>query len=357
MAGLALGHARPMTDPGIEYVVRAHRRRRADRGPVPAAARRPGRSSRPAMRSCPGRGSSTGSATPDLSRFAAGPWRRTPVPAIAGRNRRTRPGSRSGAARRSRSASSCSSSAGTGGWPPANTPSRSTRRSPASSTRSGPESGSASARKGRVIRGVEALGEPTRGRPRARRRNPARAQVRASCCGPEASTSASPATILVVGSRVDAEALTRARAMGLRGVIVGGLAGKERRDFLASEARQRASLHELPTFAVLVLDGAIRRRIAGPDRRRLRRAGRTRSRDRHGSARARLRRAGDRAAASAPATSSGSGRASGPAARAAGRAWPGCGASPTERSSRRAGWQFDGWPPVPVPLADLERFG
>ena len=70
--------------------------------------------------------------------------------------------------------------------------------------------------------------------------------------------------ILVVGSRVDAETLTRARAMGLRGIIVAGLAGKDRRDFIASEARQRASLHRLPTFAVLVLDGAVRRRIASP---------------------------------------------------------------------------------------------
>ena len=71
-------------------------------------------------------------------------------------------------------------------------------------------------------------------------------------------------TILVVGSRVDAETLTRARAMGVRGVIVAGFASKERRDFLASEARQRAALHRLPPFAVLVLDGAIRRPLAGP---------------------------------------------------------------------------------------------
>ena len=52
--------------------------------------------------------------------------------------------------------------------------------------------------------------------------------------------------------------------MGLRGIIVAGLAGKERRDFVASEARQRAALHRLPTFAVLVLDGAYRRPIASP---------------------------------------------------------------------------------------------
>jgi hypothetical protein len=116
---------------------------------------------------------------------------------------------------------------------------------------------------GRVIRGVEGLGEPTRG---------------VLAINPEPAEGAGPGTrlragsldvglagaILVVGSRVDAETLTRARAMGLRGIIVAGLAGKERRDFLASEARQRASLHRLPTFAVLVLDGAVRRRIASP---------------------------------------------------------------------------------------------
>ncbi len=116
---------------------------------------------------------------------------------------------------------------------------------------------------GRVIRGVEALGEPSRG---------------VLAINPEPPEGAGPGTrlkagsldvglagaILVVGSRVDAETLTRARAMGLRGIIVAGLAGKERRDFLASEARQRASLHRLPTFAVLVLDGAVRRPIASP---------------------------------------------------------------------------------------------
>jgi hypothetical protein len=71
-------------------------------------------------------------------------------------------------------------------------------------------------------------------------------------------------TILVVGGRIDAETLTRARAMGVRGIIVGGLASKERRDYVASEARQRAALHRLPPFAVFVLDGAVRRPIASP---------------------------------------------------------------------------------------------
>ena len=116
---------------------------------------------------------------------------------------------------------------------------------------------------GRVLRGVEALGDPTSGRlslgsDRGDHRHPS---------GGLRSTALDvglAGTILVIGSRVDAEALTRARAMGVRGVIVSGLAGKERRDFQGSESRQRAALHRLPPFAVLVLDGALRRPIAGP---------------------------------------------------------------------------------------------
>ena len=69
--------------------------------------------------------------------------------------------------------------------------------------------------------------------------------------------------ILVVGSRIDAEALTRARAMGVRGIIVASLPSKERRDLLASDRRQRAALHRPLPFAVLVLDGSVRRPIAG----------------------------------------------------------------------------------------------
>ncbi len=67
-----------------------------------------------------------------------------------------------------------------------------------------------------------------------------------------------------MGARIEAEALTRARAMGVRGVIVASLATKEQRDFLASEARQRAALHRLPPLAVLVLHGTLRRSISAP---------------------------------------------------------------------------------------------
>ena len=49
-----------------------------------------------------------------------------------------------------------------------------------------------------------------------------------------------------------------------RGVVVGGLPSKERRDFLASEARQRAARQRLAPFAVLVLEGSVRRPIASP---------------------------------------------------------------------------------------------
>jgi len=110
---------------------------------------------------------------------------------------------------------------------------------------------------GRAVRGIVALGGATRGR----------LQLAAGPSGelrPGGLDVGLADTILVVGARVDAETLTRARAMGVRGVVVAGLSSKERRDFLASEARQRAALHRLPPFAVLVLDGAVRRSIAGP---------------------------------------------------------------------------------------------
>jgi hypothetical protein len=116
---------------------------------------------------------------------------------------------------------------------------------------------------GRILRGVEALGDPTRG-VLALGVEPGDGAAPGLILRPGSLNVGLAGTILVVGSRIDAETLTRARAMGLRGIIVSGLAGKERRDFLASEARQRASLHRLPSFAVLILDGAIRRRIASP---------------------------------------------------------------------------------------------
>ena len=114
---------------------------------------------------------------------------------------------------------------------------------------------------GRALFGVDALGDPSSGRLSL---GTDRGDHRHGRLRPTSLDVGLAGTILVIGARVDAEALTRARAMGVRGVVVSGLAGKERRDFLASESRQRAALHRLPPFAVLVLDGAVRRPIAGP---------------------------------------------------------------------------------------------
>jgi hypothetical protein len=107
---------------------------------------------------------------------------------------------------------------------------------------------------GRGLRGIVALGGPTRGR----LQGSPDSELRAGGLDVNAA-----GAILVVGSRVDAETLTRARAMGVRGVVVTGLSSKERRDYLASEARQRSALHRLVPFAVLVLDGAVRRPVSG----------------------------------------------------------------------------------------------
>lgn len=72
--------------------------------------------------------------------------------------------------------------------------------------------------------------------------------------------------IVVFPGRADAETLTRARAMGIAGAVVPAFAERDRRDVVASEARQRAGLHRLPPFPVLVLDGYVRRSLAGPVR-------------------------------------------------------------------------------------------
>ena len=110
---------------------------------------------------------------------------------------------------------------------------------------------------GRGIRGIVAIGGPTRGRL-------SMATKPDGGLRPGGLDVGMAGSILVVDARVDAETLTRARAMGVRGMVVPGLASKERRDFLASEARQRAALHRLPPYAVLVMDGATRRPMAGP---------------------------------------------------------------------------------------------
>jgi hypothetical protein len=109
----------------------------------------------------------------------------------------------------------------------------------------------------RGILGREALGGPATGRLTVA--TTADGELRA----PQVDVGAAGA-ILVAGARMDAEALTRARAVGVRGIVVAALGVKERRDFLASELRGRAGAHGLPAFAILILDGATRRPIASP---------------------------------------------------------------------------------------------
>ncbi|MCU0483094.1 MAG: hypothetical protein MUC54_02285 [Chloroflexi bacterium] len=71
-------------------------------------------------------------------------------------------------------------------------------------------------------------------------------------------------TIVAFPGRVDAETLIRARAMGIHGAVVVSLAERERRALVESEARQRAGLHRLAPYGVLLLDGTVRRPLAGP---------------------------------------------------------------------------------------------
>jgi hypothetical protein len=61
--------------------------------------------------------------------------------------------------------------------------------------------------------------------------------------------------ILVGGSRASAEALTRARAMGVAGIVVGGVLDKELRDFEATQRRRREVGAERGGFAIVVLEG------------------------------------------------------------------------------------------------------
>ena len=61
--------------------------------------------------------------------------------------------------------------------------------------------------------------------------------------------------IVVGGSRASAEALTRARAMGVVGIVLGGALDKELRDFDATQARRRDLGGEAGSFAVVVVEG------------------------------------------------------------------------------------------------------
>jgi hypothetical protein len=61
--------------------------------------------------------------------------------------------------------------------------------------------------------------------------------------------------ILVGGSRASAETLTRARAMGVAGIVLGGVLDKELRDFEATQQRRRQVGGPDASFALLLIEG------------------------------------------------------------------------------------------------------
>jgi hypothetical protein len=61
--------------------------------------------------------------------------------------------------------------------------------------------------------------------------------------------------ILVGGSRASAETLTRARAMGVAGIVLGGVLDKELRDFQATQQRRRQVGGPDASFALLLIEG------------------------------------------------------------------------------------------------------
>lgn len=65
--------------------------------------------------------------------------------------------------------------------------------------------------------------------------------------------------VLVAGARLDIEAVTRARAIGVAGILCGGVVGRELRQLEESDERQRAALHATTPFGLLGLDGFGRR--------------------------------------------------------------------------------------------------
>jgi len=162
-------------------------------------------------------------------------------------------------------------------------------------------------------------------------------------------------SIIVAGARIDAEALTRARAVGIRGVIVAALGIKEQRDFLGSERRGRAAVHGLPSFGILVLDGAGRRPIASSMMAIFEAI--------EGSMVAIVGNPPslviDEPAATLPMPSPGLVRVwSGPLAGAEGT-WAGLAGPrrfPARVTLEAAYVRFGGRPPVAVPIGDLERF-
>ena len=61
--------------------------------------------------------------------------------------------------------------------------------------------------------------------------------------------------VLVVGARLDVEAMSRARAIGVAAIVSGGVASRDLRQLRSSEARQSAALHAAAPFGLLAFGG------------------------------------------------------------------------------------------------------
>ena len=70
--------------------------------------------------------------------------------------------------------------------------------------------------------------------------------------------------VVVAGTRLSAQAISRARAMSIRGLIAGSVGEGELRDLDASRQRQKASLAPSASFGLIALDGHGRRPLATP---------------------------------------------------------------------------------------------
>lgn len=103
---------------------------------------------------------------------------------------------------------------------------------------------------GAVVTGVGGSGGAVHGQLRLAVHDPAD-ELRASAIDVAATD-----RIVVGGSRASAEALTRARAMGVAGIVLGGVLDKELRDFEATQVRRRRTgTQAAPDLSVLLLEG------------------------------------------------------------------------------------------------------
>jgi hypothetical protein len=97
--------------------------------------------------------------------------------------------------------------------------------------------------------------------------NPVIGRLVIGVSGPDAELRASAVhvgaagAVVVAGARLDIEALTRARAIGVTGIICGGIVGRELTQMEESDRRQRSALHVAAPFAIVALEGFGRRSI------------------------------------------------------------------------------------------------